>query len=301
MVTIDTEKIRIDATAGQTRAFGNAAIDVLRLDLLHPIVSGNKWFKLFYNIEEAKAEGRDTLITFGGAWSNHLVATAAAAKAAGFKSLGLVRGLHGAVTSTPILQLCRSYGMQLEFLTRSQYKSKAEKELIGYFQSHHPTAWIIPEGGANEAGRTGAAHITEFIPPSYTHVCISVGTGSSFIGLRNALPASTRLLGFAPMKSGSYLNNSVANMLLPEKNCNFELLDRWHFGGFGKWKPELISFMNQFYEETSMPLDVVYTGKMMYGVSDLLKEGYFSSRDRVLCIHTGGLPGNASVSNLLRF
>ena len=159
--------------------------------------------------------------------------------------------------------------------------------------------FIIPEGGANAEGRQGAEDIANYIPGTYTHICVSVGSGTTFIGLRNALSQEIKLLGFAPMKGGVYLAEEIRQFLQIEKDHKWTIFDRWHFGGFGKANEELLAFMNDFYRNARIPLDIVYTGKMMYGVKDLLAENYFPSGSKILCIHTGGLQGNRSVKQRL--
>ena len=280
---IKIQKIAIDGV--------RCEVDMLRLDLIHPVISGNKWFKLKYNIEHALKNGYSSLLTFGGAYSNHLIATAAAAKESGLESIGIVRGHHAKENFTPTLLQCRSLGMQLHFISREAYKVK---EKSGEWSSQFPEACIIPEGGSNELGRKGAEEITSYITKSYTHVAVSVGSGTTFAGLRNALPETVALLGFAPMKKGAYL----ADELSPGKT-NWLLTDEYHFGGFGKWNEKLIAFMNTFYERHHIPLDIVYTSKMMYGLQAQLLERHFPDDAKILCIHTGGLQGNASISELL--
>ena len=160
---------------------------------------------------------------------------------------------------------------------------------------------IIEEGGANQKGREGAGEIVTLILKKYTHVCLSVGSATTFIGVRNALPDAQKMLGFVPMKSGKYLQEYVAQQLQPEKSLNFQLLDHWHFGGFAKHDDELLAFMNSFYEMNNIPLDFVYTAKMMYGLRQLILSDYFSSDANLLCIHSGGLQGNDSIKDHLLF
>ncbi len=278
---------------------GNEAIqvDMLRLDLIHPVVSGNKWYKLRHNIEYAIEQGHNTILTFGGVYSNHLSATAGAAKAYGLSSIGIVRGDEGQITET--MHQCREMGMELYFISREDYKQKEDPEFLQELSEQLDNPYIIPEGGANENGRTGAEKIEWEIPEGYTHVCVSVGTGTTFIGLRNALPADVSLLGFAPMKQGNYLADEIRPFLKEGQDSNWALFDNWHFGGFGKSNDELVGFMNEFYQVNEIPLDVVYTGKMMYGVREMLAAGYFPEGARVLCVHTGGLQGNSSARDKL--
>ncbi|HXS35874.1 MAG TPA: pyridoxal-phosphate dependent enzyme [Flavipsychrobacter sp.] len=276
---------------------GVAKIDMLRLDLLHPVISGNKWYKLKHNIRYAISSGFNTILTFGGGYSNHLVATAAATNVFNVRSIGIVRGNYELIT--PTLQKCVALGMQLLFVSKDDYSRKEETNLLRDLGLRFDDLFIIPEGGANEQGRVGAKEIADLIPSSYTHICVSGGTGTTLIGLRNGLPVSQQILGFIPMKGGKYLDEYISKHLPLEKNTNKQLFDEWHFGGFGKWNDRLIEFMNDFYQVNSIPLDIVYTGKMMYGLKELLKNGFFSEQDTILCVHTGGLQGNASISNKL--
>jgi len=270
-----------------------AAMDMLRLDLLHPVISGNKWYKLRLNMKHALEQNFKTVVTFGGGFSNHLIATAATAKIFGLKSVGVVRGRYDVLT--PTLQQCRDAGMELVFISKEEYRQKDDPSRIMSIAAHFDEVLIIPEGGANEWGRAGAGLMSRFIREEYTHIAVSVGTGTTLIGLRNKIQEQQQLMGFVPMKDGSYLKDYISSHILPERNKNWQLLDNWHFGGFGKWNKELISFMNDFYKENKIPLDIVYTSKMMYGVRQLLEDNIFSSCDKVLCIHTGGLQGNVSV------
>ncbi len=274
-----------------------ARMDMLRLDLIHPRVSGNKWYKLQFNIQEAMENGKSSVVTFGGGHSNHLIATAHACKIVGLKSLGIVRGHYSVLTQT--LLNCEAEGMELCFAEKAEYDALQLADGVEKLLLKYPGAAIIPEGGANESGRRGAALIGRFIRHHYTHIALSVGSGTTFAGLRNALPVGQSIIGFAPMKGGSYLQQEVGPWLISTQNKNWEILDKWHFGGFGKSSEELVRFMNQFYQAHRIPLDFVYTAKMMFGVQELLDTGYFNAHDIILCIHTGGLQGNASLQGKL--
>lgn len=295
MDTVDESKIVIQPLHAQWYQDKVAKVDMLRLDLMHPIISGNKWFKLKHNLRQASANGCHTILTFGGAYSNHLIAAAAAAKQHDIKSIGIVRGAHLNNHSSPILQACASLGMELRFISHEAYKQKNELQAIAGYSTDG--VFLIPEGGANEWGRQGSEDIATYIPGIYTHVCISVGSGTTFTGIRNALPPPQLLLGFAPMKNGRYLDAEIAPYLKSSKA--YQLFDRWHFGGFGKSNFELIDFMNHFYGINNIPLDIVYTSKMMFGLQELINKGYFPGDAHILCVHTGGLTGNVSVADRL--
>jgi 1-aminocyclopropane-1-carboxylate deaminase len=299
MDIIDEGKVVVQHLAPEWYEHKVSKLDILRLDLIHPLISGNKWFKLKHNISTALEEGHSSILTFGGAYSNHLHAAAVAAKQAGLNSIGVVRGLHASEHLTPTLLSCREYGMELRFISREQYDLKEDGAWLKELVSEYSDPFIIPEGGANSLGREGAGDMSRFISSDYTHVCISIGTGTSFIGLRNRLETTQTMLGFAPMKGGSYLKSYVSEFIEKDQHNNWLIFDDWHFGGFGKWSEELIEFMNAFYEQNNMPLDVVYTSKMMAGVKELISQDFFAPSARILCIHTGGLQGNAAVRDKL--
>lgn len=289
---VDEQEIRVQELKGFADADGRVEVSMLRLDKIHPIISGNKWFKLKYSIEAAITAQKSTLLSFGGAYSNHLIATAAAAHRLGFSSVAIVRGLQEASPLNNVLQQCEAYGMHLHFVSREDYAQKESTEFLQEIQRQYPDAYIIPEGGANKEGQKGAAMIAQYIPPDCTHIALSIGTGTTFIGLRNVLPIHQSLLGFAPMKGGIYLQNSIASALLPEQNHQWSISDRFHFGGFGKKTTETDAFMADFESRYNIILDRVYTAKMMMGIQTLIHEDTFEKGSKILCIHTGGLTGN---------
>jgi len=274
-----------------------SAIDMLRLDMLHPVISGNKWYKLRLNLAWAQDHGRQTVVTFGGAWSNHLVATAFAARQFSIKSVGIVRGAQESLTQT--LKDCREYGMELIFVSREDYALRHQPEWAEDMVRHFDEIYIIPEGGANERGRMGAGLINRFIDDHYTHIILAVGTGTTMAGLRNALPVEQYMMGVVPMKHTGEQTHYISSHTDAGKVGSWELLAEPLGGGFGKWNEILTGFMNDFYTENKIPLDVVYTSKMMYKVKAMLDDNHFSSCDRILCIHSGGLQGNVSVKDKL--
>jgi len=278
-----------------------AAVDMLRLDLVHPVISGNKWYKLQHNLQAAKEQGANKIITFGGAYSNHLVAAAAAAQAAGLSSVGIVRGLYAQHAPTATLQACSDMGMQLVYISTADYARKTDAQFLAELQATYGPAYMIPEGGANEAGRLGAGDMTALIPAGYTHICLPVGTGTSLIGLRNTISADVSILGFAPFKNGEYLRDEITSYIDTAANSNWNLYTQWHFGGFGKWDTTLIEFMNEFYMQNNIPLDILYNAKMMYGLKVMLSNDVFGPDARILCVHTGGLQGNSSIQKHVVF
>ncbi len=259
-------------------------LQVLRLDKLHPVVSGNKWFKLKYNASAAKAADKTTLLTFGGGYSNHLVAAAFASKECGLQSIGMVRGNYSGEHFTTTLRSCEAYGMRLIMLGKREYGALSASALFSRF----PDAYIIPEGGANESGIRGAAEIAAFLPENITDVCVAMGSGTTLNGLHTALPPATRLHGFYVARDFE----RAEDLLRPHNGKPRPVIHPVKDLRFGKWTNEALDFIRSFKTATGIPLDVVYTYKMMMKVADLLREGFFTPHSRIVCIHTGGLQGN---------
>jgi len=268
-------------------------VDVLRLDLVHPVISGNKWYKLSHYIAKAKEENRTTLLTFGGAYSNHVVATAAAAKMEGLQSVGIIRGEEPSQWS-PTLQSAASYGMQLFFLSREDYRAKKIPSAALPYTAMDKTL-TIPEGGYGELGAAGIEVVMRRINLlRYSHMVSAVGTGTTVAGM---VMASTdqQVLGIPVLKNNHSLVTEIKALLSQDKQTRFELVEGFHFGGYAKKTGELISFMNAFYESTGIPTDFVYTGKMFFAIYEMLKRGSIPGSSSLLAIHTGGLQGNASL------
>jgi 1-aminocyclopropane-1-carboxylate deaminase len=274
-------------------------IDMVRLDTLHPVVSGNKWFKLRLNLSRAADTGKKTVVTFGGAYSNHLVATACAAQHFRLASVGIVRGSEDQIT--PTLQQCRDFGMQLIFVSHGDYRNRNQPQWGEALVAGFDDPYIIPEGGANERGRAGAGLLTRYITADYTHIALCVGTGTTLAGIRNALSTSQTIIGFVPMKQSDEQHQYISENLSENRNHDWTLINDTYFGGFGKWNDSLLQFMNEFHDDNKIPLDIIYTSKMMYNLQQMLADNYFSSCDKILCIHSGGLQGNASVRDSLRY
>lgn len=272
----------------------NLPLDVLRLDLIHPTVSGNKWFKLKEYLHTAKQTGKSILVTFGGAYSNHIVATAAAAREDGFQSVGLIRGEQPA-TYSPTLVAAQDYGMQLVFVSRHDYRQKLIPPQI-HSQFSPAELFVIPEGGYGPLGKTGARDILFSFPTqAYTHIVVAVGTGTTLAGLADAALPHQKIIGIPVLKNAFSLQQEIEQLLSPEKKATFQLVHDYHFGGYAKQTPALIAFMNRFFQTTAIPTDFVYTGKSVYAIFDLYKNGFFTDSDRVLFVHTGGLQGNLSL------
>lgn len=289
---IDESLISLASLPGFAQGHANIAVSMLRLDAIHPIVSGNKWYKLKYNLHQAKVAGKEALISFGGAYSNHLIACAAAAHSMSWPSIGIVRGEQDEVNLNPVLAQCRAYGMQLHFVTRAAYAQRNTNGFQAYWQALYPHAWLVPEGGANTLGRLGAALIYQFIPSSITDIVLSVGSGTTMAGIAQALAPHQRIWGFAPMKGGAYLLDEIKPYISSVQYNQCHLIDRFHFGGFGKMPIAVTEFMQVFEQNYGFALDRIYTAKMMMGLRQLIAEGVFPTSSKILCIHTGGLTGN---------
>ncbi|HUZ60289.1 MAG TPA: pyridoxal-phosphate dependent enzyme [Hanamia sp.] len=272
----------------------NVRVYVLRLDKVHPVISGNKLFKLCYFLADTKKSKHKKIITFGGAYSNHLAATAFACKAMDFKCIGIIRGEQPEIHS-PTLLFCKENGMQLEFISRKSYKEKDEKGFAGELENKYGEHVLIPEGGFSIKGKEGAALINEFLcGKNYTFVCLPVGTATTFAGIMERNDNESEIIGFSVLKGFRDIEERLFTLHV-NKAKKYTLIEDYHFGGYAKKTNELISFMNNFYEQHKIPLDFVYTGKMMFRVNDLINKKYFSPGSQILCIHTGGLQGNNSL------
>ena len=268
----------------------NIRLFLKRDDLLHPQVSGNKWRKLKYNLLAAREQGYRTLLTFGGAYSNHLYATAAAGQVFGFNTIGLVRGDELAQKPlNPTLTFCQSCGMHLHFLSRTDYRRKDAPDFLADLIPQFGPCYILPEGGTNALAMRGTAEImpeliTQLgVAPDY--VCCPVGTGGTVAGLAQSAPAGTQVLGFLALSGGD------VDWHLPVAGLN--LIRDYHFGGYAKTTPELLDFIRDVEKQTGILLEQVYTGKMLYGIYDLARTGYFPAGATVVAVHTGGLQGRS--------
>lgn len=264
-------------------------VDLLRLDLLHPTIAGNKWFKLKYQLQQATLQGKETLLSFGGAYSNHLHAMAFAGKQTGFKTIGIIRGEE---VQNATLQDCVDWGMELRFMPRSVYKLKHDEVLLQEIQEANPTCFIIPEGGNNEEGVIGCEEILGGLETAYSHVFCAVGTGTTMAGLIRCATSDTQVIGISALKNA--LDLEVGIRQYTDKQ-NWTIIHDYHFGGFGKAPQSLITFMKDFKQETGIELDRVYTAKMIYGILDLIKSEKLQSAKKILAIHSGGLQGNRSL------
>ena len=267
-------------------------LDVLRLDKIDPVISGNKWFKLQYYLQWAIEQQR-SLLTFGGAYSNHIVATACAAQKAGLKSTGIIRGERPSKLSHTLLKAA-GFGMELVFLSRAQYHQKNDPGFIEQLNTTWQYPCIIPEGGAGEKGIKGAASIMNLPGTAdYTHLVCAIGTGTLLCGLASAAAPSQLVTGIAVLKGFNEWQPSG----IPEAAKNkINVVSNYHFGGYARKTTALINFMNDWYMKTGIPTDFVYTGKLFYAVMDLIAQGNFADKSRLLVIHSGGLQGNKSLT-----
>jgi len=265
------------------------SVTIKRDDLLHPVVSGNKFRKLKYNLLQAKCENKKTLLTFGGAFSNHIAAVAYAAQENGFQSIGIIRGdeLRDKIENNPTLQFAQECGMQFEFVSREVYRLKKETSFLTSIQKHFGDFYLVPEGGTNPQAVKGCEEILTPEDSKFDYICCAVGTGGTISGIINSTLPHQKVMGFPALK-GDFLQDEIRIFV---QNENWELNTKYHFGGYGKVNEELIHFINQFYQDTKIPLDPVYTGKMVYGVFDLIQKNYFPAHSNILLIHTGGLQG----------
>lgn len=267
----------------------NIAISMLRLDLIHPEISGNKWFKLQYHLEKFHNGGYKGLVTFGGAWSNHLLATAETCRVSGIPCAAIIRGERPEKLS-PVLKDLMAKNMQIHFVSRAEFSLKrfamAEALFPGYYQ--------VPEGGAGNLGIKGAGEIMKLIPEYATHIACAFGTGTMLAGLTKNTNKHQNILGFSSLKIQP--KNDIEAMVAENSPYgNYRFFYDYHFGGYGKTKPGLLEFMDAFYKATGIELDRVYTGKMVLGMVEELKKGFFPEDARIVMIHSGGLSGNRNL------
>jgi 1-aminocyclopropane-1-carboxylate deaminase len=261
---------------------------VKRDDLLHPEIMGNKWRKLKYNLEEAKKQGHKTILTFGGAYSNHIAATAAAAKEFGFNSIGIIRGEELNEESNPTLKFASQKGMKLKFIDRNRYRSLRDNP--NQMMDEYTDAYILPEGGTNELAIKGCEEILTEKKNDFDIVVTPIGTGGTFCGLINGSNKSQKILGVSSLK-GAFIKGDIKKLLGNRENENFEINIDYHFGGYAKSSAELIDFINWFKEKFSIQLDPIYTGKSFFAVWDMIKSDKFEKNLKIMLLHTGGLQG----------
>jgi len=275
-----------------------------REDEIHPFVSGNKFRKLKYNLTEAKNKKKDTLLTFGGAFSNHIVATAVAANLNGFKSIGIIRGeelasdLKETLAENATLREAKKNGMTFKFISRTVYRDKENADFLNSLKTEFGDFYLIPEGGTNPLAVKGCQEILTNQDIIFDYICVAVGTGGTISGVINSLQSHQECIGFPALK-GDFLNNEIKKHA--HFHDNWKLQTDYDFGGYAKYNETLIRFMNDFKSQMNILLDPIYTGKMMFGILDLVRNDYFSPNTKILAIHTGGLQGLKGFNRKLKF
>lgn len=275
---------------------------IKREDLIHPLVSGNKFRKLKYNITEAKKLKKKSILTFGGAFSNHIAATAVAGKLAGLKTFGVIRGeelglnLKKTFEENATLREAQENGMKFHFVSRELYRQKSSFGFIEKMKNKWGDFYLVPEGGTNCLAVEGCEEILTEEDAQFDYVCAAVGTGGTISGLIKSLKKHQKVFGFPALK-GTFLSEEIRKYTI--RKDNWKLQKHYHFGGYAKYNEELIAFINDFSEATGVLLDPVYTGKMMFGILDLIKKDTFTEGTKVLAIHTGGLQGIEGFNQML--
>jgi len=273
-------------------------LHIKRDDLIHPFISGNKWRKLKHILQDASDQQKTHLVTFGGAWSNHLLATACAGAKFGFKTTAFVRGEE---VSNPNLSLCTLFGMELRFVDRTSYRDR-----FALFNQHFGVdqqAYFIDEGGYSREGAKGCGDLLNELSHVYNHIFCAAGTGTTLAGIAETLIAkksATQLHGVPVLAGGEFIRNRIADLSADAVADACTLHTDYHFGGYAKTKPELIDFIKHFCAQTGILIEPVYTGKLCYAVFDLARRNYFADGDQILIIHTGGLVGLLGMEKSLR-
>jgi 1-aminocyclopropane-1-carboxylate deaminase len=261
---------------------------IKRDDLIHPQISGNKFRKLKYNILQAQQEGKDTILSFGGAFSNHIHALAAYCNIHQLKSIGIIRGEENSITN-PTLGDAVNWGMKLKFVDRSTYRNKTDESYLNQLKEEFGDIYIVPEGGTNQYAIQGTSEIIEEIEFDFDYICTAVGTGGTIAGLIKSCPANSKVLGFSALK-GNFLQNEIEDLLVskyPIWNINTD----FHCGGYAKTPPYLWDFIDEFRNETQLQLDPIYTSKMLLGIKNLAEQSFFKKQSTIVALHTGGLQG----------
>ncbi len=263
---------------------------VKREDLIHPVIMGNKWRKLKYNLIKARAQGHQQVVTLGGAFSNHILATAAAASENNLLSFGIIRGDELNVESNPTLRQAAKLGMQFEFVSREKYSSLRNRQ--SEITKMYPDSYIIPEGGTNEYAIQGCAELFNEINLAFDFICTPIGTGGTMAGVIKGLDNKANVLGISSLK-GDFVHSMLSKLLDQHKinHRNYQVFDQYHFGGYAKTSDELVDFITEFRKKHQILLDPVYTGKLFYGVIDLIKQDFFKFNHKIILLHTGGIQG----------
>ena len=266
-----------------------------RDDLLHPVLSGNKWRKLKYLLDHALTLGCDTMISMGGIYSNHLHALAYVGQRLGLRTIGHIRGEQTEPMS-PTLQDCRNWGMELRFVSRADYRLLRQFREPFDLPGIRPKQYWLPEGGAQPVALQGVAEMVAEIDRPFDVLCLPCGSGATLAGCITALNGAKPVLGFAALKNADFLMDDV-EALLPKNYTNWNINQHYHFGGFAKTTPELIEFIRTFEMTQQVPLEPIYSGKMLYGLYDMIAKNYYAPGQCIIAVHTGGLQGKRGFNN----
>lgn len=263
---------------------------ILREDEIHPTISGNKFRKLKYNLIEFQKGNYNAILTFGGAYSNHISAVAAAGKEFRFKTIGIIRGeeIIDKIHENPTLTFAQNCGMEFKFISRELYRNKSNSEFLNELKAEFGNVYILPEGGTNELAVKGCEEILGNPTSEFDFICCPIGTGGTIAGIINSSENHQKILGFPALKEGEFLKNEIKNF---SSRSNWELISDFHFGGYAKVNDELLDFINEFKRRFDVNLEPIYTGKMFFGIFELMKNNYFPKGSRILAVHTGGLQG----------
>jgi len=298
LIEIDESKAVLQQVAlpGVNR---NVSIYLKRLDLIHPYISGNKWYKLKYNLQIARQNGYKTLLTFGGAYSNHIAATAAAGQLFGFNTIGIIRG-EQQLPLNSTLDYAAKQGMDIHYKPRSFFKKRNTDEFFSEMKSSFGDVYILPEGGTNELAVKGTAEILNGLGVDFDYVTVACGTGGTIAGIIAGLNGKQKVIGFSVLKGAQFLFEDVRNLILKSGEnelCNWTINTEYHFGGYAKITKELIDFKLAFEKKNKIELDYIYTAKMLFGLRELINQNTIKQDSSVIAIHTGGLQGNKGMSN----
>jgi len=273
-----------------------------RIDLVHPVISGNKWFKMKYNIAEMIEQGGDTLLTFGGAFSNHIHAAARAGKIFGFKTIGLLRGEeHLPLNET--LKSAANDGMELHYIDRTTFRQRDSETFLNSIKNKYGNIYILPVGGTNKIALKGCAEIVEQIDIGYDYICAASGSGGTFAGIVAGLNGKKKGIVFPALKGGQFLEKVISDLVFEycgKRFSNWSLNTDFHFGGFAKLTKELVEFTQEFEKLNGFELDYIYTNKMMFGIAELIKREHFKSGETIVAIHSGGLQGNLGMKEKIK-
>ncbi len=285
----------------------NIQLYVLREDLIHPEISGNKWRKLKYNLREAKNQGLNKIVTYGGAYSNHIAATAAAGRSFGIETIGIIRG-EETLPLNSTLQSAANNGMKFKYVSRNFYREdKYNSNFLAEFRVEFGDFYLVPEGGSNVFAVKGCIEIKNNINVDFDVITCACGTGGTITGIIASLDNSKTIIGFPALKGGGFLVNDIQRLLneysikfdATIENNNWSFNTDYHFGGYGKINQELVDFVNDFKLKHNIPLDLVYTGKMMFGIFQLIKTTNQLNGKKIVVVHTGGLQGNTGFEERL--